>query len=82
MNHGIEAALRRPLEIDLSLNELRIIVDCIGVVSYMSDIYDEPFLDADGKKLMERLRGLYRDQIENRKLLSPAPPPSILDSAS
>jgi len=79
---GIEATLRRPVEIDLSLNDLRIIVGCIGAVSYLSDIYDEQYLDAEGRKLMERLQGLYRDQLENRTLLPPGSSPWIRSSAS
>jgi hypothetical protein len=65
----IEAALRHSVELDLSLNELRIIVGCIGAVSYMAEADDEPYLDPDGKKLMERLQGLYRDHIEDKTLL-------------
>jgi hypothetical protein len=67
---GIEATLRRPVELDLSLNELRIIVGCIGAVSYMAEADGEPYLDPDGRKLMERLQGLYRDHVENKALIS------------
>ena len=80
--YGIETTLKRPVEIDLSLNDLRIIVSCIGAVSYYADIHDEPYLDAEGMKLMERLQGLYRDHLENRALLPPGPPPRIRSSAS
>ncbi len=80
--YGIETTLRRPVDIDLNLNDLRIIVGCIGAVSYLSDIYDEPYLDAEGRKLMERLQGLYRDQLENRTLYPPGPLPRIRSSAS
>jgi hypothetical protein len=70
---GIEAILRRPVELDLSLNELRIIVGCLGAVSYMAEADGEPYLDPDGRRLMERLEGLYRDQVENRDLGSEEP---------
>jgi hypothetical protein len=66
---NIETALRQSVELDLSLNDLRIIVGCIGAVSYMAEADDEPYLDPDGRKLMERLQGLYRDQIQNKTLL-------------
>ncbi len=71
---GIEGILRRPVELDLSLNELRIIVGCLGAVAYMAEADDEPYLDPDGKKLMERLQGLYRDHLENKALGSEEPP--------
>jgi hypothetical protein len=71
---GIEAILRRPVELDLSLNELRIIVGCFGAVSYMAEADGEPYLDPDGKKLMERLQGLYRDYIENKALIKEESP--------
>jgi hypothetical protein len=65
----IETALRQNVDLDLSLNDLRIIVGCIGAVSYMAEADDEPYLDPDGRKLMERLQGLYRDQIQNKTFL-------------
>lgn len=71
---GIEAILRRPVELELSLNELRIIVGCFGAVSYMAEAEGEPYLDPDGKKLMERLQGLYRDHLENKALLAEESP--------
>jgi len=65
----IETTLRQPVDLDLSLNDLRIIVGCIGAVSYMAEADDEPYLDPDGKRLMERLQGLYHDNIQNKTLL-------------
>jgi hypothetical protein len=70
----IETTLRQSVELDLSLNELRIIVGCIGAVHYLAEAEDEPYLDTDGKKLMERLQGLYRDYIENKTLLTQGGP--------
>lgn len=56
--------LGKQLCLDLSLNDLRILVGCLRALEYWSREDDEPYLDSDGIRLKERLEGLYRDELE------------------
>ncbi len=60
----IDRILAKTVGIDLSVNELRIIVGCLNALEYIARMDDEPYLDEDGLKLKERLEGLYRDELE------------------
>ncbi len=60
----IDRTLAKPVGIDLSVNELRIIVGCLNALEYIARMDDEPYLDEDGLKLKERLEGLYRDELQ------------------
>jgi len=60
----IDRTLAKPVGIDLSDNELRIIVGCLNALEYIARMDDEPYLDEDGLKLKERLEGLYRDELQ------------------
>jgi len=60
----MESTLMKPVELDLSVNDLRIIVGCFSAVAYQAALDDEPYLDPDGVRLKERLEGLYRDELD------------------
>jgi hypothetical protein len=59
----MERTLSRPIGLDLSVNDLRIIVGCFNALAYWARRDDEPYLDPDGWKLKDRLDGLYRDEL-------------------
>jgi hypothetical protein len=60
----MEHTFKKPLNLDLSVNDLRIIVGCLNALAYWSRCDDEPYLDPDGWRLKERLEGLYRDELD------------------
>ena len=64
------AILSEPIELDLSLNDLRIMVNCMKAVEYQMSIDDETYLDDDARALKKRLEGTYERTIvklTNRK---------------
>jgi hypothetical protein len=60
----MEHTLKTSLSLDLSVNDLRIIVGCLNALAYWARRDDEPYLDPDGWNLKERLEGLYRDELD------------------
>lgn len=66
MTHAVEceqklALLHKRLRLDLTVNELRIMVGCLKAVEYLMRIDDEPYLDADALELKQRLERRYAD---------------------
>jgi hypothetical protein len=59
--------MKEPVKLDLSLNELRIIVGCFRAVAYMAQRDDEPYLDPDGQELHAKLEELYRLKLEKNE---------------
>jgi hypothetical protein len=55
--------MKKPIHLDLTLNELRIMVGCFRAVVYMAQRDDEPYLDPDGMELHEKLEELYRQKL-------------------
>jgi hypothetical protein len=51
--------LKKRTRLELSVNDVRIIVGCFRAVAYQSEIDDEPYLDPDGLALKSRLESLY-----------------------
>ncbi len=51
--------LKKKTHLDLSLNDIRIIVGCFRAVAYQTEVDDEPYLDADALVLKSRLESLY-----------------------
>jgi hypothetical protein len=51
--------LARPVRLDLSLNDLRILVGCFRAIAYRAEVDDEPYLDPDAIELMRRLELQY-----------------------
>ncbi len=48
------------LQLNLSLDDLRIILNCFRGIEYQMEIDDEPYLDEDGIVLKDRLEDKYR----------------------
>jgi hypothetical protein len=60
--------LKNRTSLDLSLNDVRIILGCFNAVAYQAEIDDEPYLDKDALELRARLQSLYEKQLkENGK---------------
>ena len=57
------AILREPIQLDLSLNDLRMMVNCMKAVEYQMSIDDETYLDDDARALKKRLEGTYERTI-------------------
>ena len=51
--------LKKRTRLDLSFNDIRIIVGCFNAVAYQAEIDDEPYLDPDALELKTRLEALY-----------------------
>ncbi len=51
--------LKKKTRLDLTLNELRIIVGCFRAVAYQAERDDEQYLDKDAVDLKARLESLY-----------------------
>jgi hypothetical protein len=60
----MERILKNPVDLELTVNDLRLIVSCFDAVAYLAKIDGECYLDPDGWALKERLEGLYRDELE------------------
>ena len=52
-------ALDRRVKLNLSVNELRILVGCLRAIEYQMKVDDEPYLDCEGLALMATLSSLY-----------------------
>ena len=52
--------LDRRVELELSANELRILVGCLRAIEYQMKADDEPYLDPDGLALKARLESRYQ----------------------
>ncbi len=57
------AILREPIQLDISLNDLRMMVNCMKAVEYQMSIDDETYLDDDARALKKRLEGTYEQTI-------------------
>ena len=51
--------LETRLKLNLSLNDLRLIVNCFRAIEYQMKLDDEPYLDEEGEALSERLKATY-----------------------
>ena len=69
----IEAELGRGVELELSLGDLGFMIGCFDAISRVAD--DEAALrrDPDCARLMERLRGLFLDYLEDGTTGAPGP---------
>jgi hypothetical protein len=56
--------------LSLTLNDLRIIVNCFRGIAYQMKIDDEPYLDQDGVALKSKLEKLYKDKLRELGTLS------------
>jgi hypothetical protein len=51
--------------VDLSLNDLRILVGCMRALAYQSELEGEQYLDVDAQALQKRLESLYEASLRN-----------------
>ena len=51
--------LKKRARLDLSLNDVRILVGCLKALAYQSEIDNEVYLDVDALELKARLESLY-----------------------
>jgi hypothetical protein len=61
--------LKKPVLLDLSLNDLRIIVGCFRAVAYLAEEEDEPYLDSEGTELHARLEELYSKKLAEQGVM-------------
>jgi hypothetical protein len=61
----ITQILSKSVKLNLDLNELRIIVGCFRLAAYMAEVENEPYLDAGGLELRERLERLYKEMLDD-----------------
>jgi hypothetical protein len=57
--------LKLHTDIDLSLNDLRILVGCMRALAYQSELEGEQYLDVDAQALQKRLESLYEASLRN-----------------
>jgi hypothetical protein len=53
-------ALDRRVRLELSANELRIILGCLRAMEYQMRLDDEPYLDCEGLALKTKLEARYK----------------------
>jgi hypothetical protein len=53
--------LDKRIRLDLSVNDLRIVLNCLRALQYQMELDDEPYLDQDGLSLKKRLEIRYRE---------------------
>jgi hypothetical protein len=58
---GDIAMLQEPIQLDLNLNDLRMIVNSMKAVEYQTSIDDVTYLDNDTRALKKRLEGTRTD---------------------
>ena len=51
--------LKKRARLDLSLNDVRIIVGCLRALAYQAEVDNEAYLDDDALELKVRLESLY-----------------------
>jgi hypothetical protein len=58
--------LKKKTRLDLSLNDIRIIVGCFRAVAYQAEIDNEPYLDPDAIELKSKLESLYEKLLQEK----------------
>ena len=58
--------LKKRVKLDLSVNDLRIIVGCFRGVAFQMETDNEPYLDVDGVELKKRLELLYEKEVDKK----------------
>ena len=47
------------VKLNISINDLRLIVNCFRAIEYQMKLDDEPYLDEEGQSLAARLKATY-----------------------
>jgi hypothetical protein len=66
----IERTLRQRIDICVSLDDLRIVINCFRAIEYWSEADGESYLDDDGRALKKRLEALYLEELGEGRLRS------------
>jgi hypothetical protein len=56
--------LETRIKLNLSLDDLRIIIGCLRAIEYQMKIDDEPYLDTNGLALKSKLETFYKAMLE------------------
>lgn len=65
-----ERILASPMDIELTINDIRILIGSLDAMAYFGQLHGEEYLDEDGYILAARLKTLYEDSLS--ALRSPA----------
>ena len=57
--------LKNRTRLDLSLNDIRILLGCFNAVAYQAEVDDEQYLDSDALELKHRLESLYEKLLKH-----------------
>ena len=57
--------LKNRTRIDLSINDMRIIVGCFNAMAYQGELDNEPYLDSDALCLKSKLETLYKKLLKH-----------------
>ena len=60
--------LKDRTRLDLSLNDIRILLGCFNAVAYQAKIDDEPYLDSDALDLKSRLESAYKNLLKRHRI--------------
>ena len=60
--------LRALKSVELSLNELRVLVGCLKAIAYQSELDGEDYLDEEARALQARLESLYLQSLREAGL--------------
>jgi hypothetical protein len=60
-------SLKNRTQLDLSVNELRILLGCFNAVEYQAEVDNEPYLDSDALDLRNRIESLYEKLLKNNR---------------
>ncbi len=58
------------VRLNLTLNDMRIMVTNFRALEYLTKLHDECYLDADGLSLKDRLEVLYFDLLQDQGVLA------------
>ena len=59
-----EQVLSAPVDLELSVNDLRILVNALDAMVYFGNEHGEEYLDTDGKELRARLKSNYEEMVK------------------
>lgn len=62
----LDSLVESQVSVSMSLNDLRLMVNSMRALEYFSEVDDEPYLDADGLALKDRLERQYSALAANR----------------
>lgn len=64
----LEQTLAKPVTLDLTLNDLRILVTSLNALAYLSEAHNENYLDPEGLELRDRLEADYQALMQRKTI--------------